>query len=154
LIILEQDEQDEHHAHHAHCDHFWFKRSEQSLQDSDYSMIIQSLLLHNFMCKKVLTLNSLLRFSSWKSLFLHVFSLHNQKLYLALQRFSWMYEFWVCCHAFLWTLQLLAKEMLCWQQIQSLHWVYTSRSQVQSYFLNDEVKKNKDRMQLHSWWVV
>ncbi len=40
LIILEQDEQDEQYTHHAHCDHFWFKQSEQSLQDSDYSMII------------------------------------------------------------------------------------------------------------------
>ena len=49
LIILKQDEQDEHHAHHAHCDHFWFKRSEWTLQDFDYSMIIQSLLLHNLM---------------------------------------------------------------------------------------------------------
>ena len=52
-------------------------------------------------CKRVLTLDSLLRFSSWKPLFLHVFSLHNQKLYLALQRFSWAYKFWACCHAFL-----------------------------------------------------
>ncbi len=51
LIILKQDERDEHHAHHAHCDHFWFERSERSLQDSDYSMIIYSLLLHNLMQK-------------------------------------------------------------------------------------------------------
>ncbi len=66
-------------------------------------------------CKRVLTLDSLLRFSSWKSLFLHVFSLHNQKLYLASQRFSWVYKFWACCHTFLWTLQSSAKEMSCQQ---------------------------------------
>jgi len=64
-------------------------------------------------CKRVLTLDFLLRFSSWKSLFLHVFSSHNEKLYLASQRSSWAYKFWACCHAFLWTLQSLAKEMSC-----------------------------------------
>ncbi len=105
-------------------------------------------------CKRVLTLDSLLRFSFWKSLFLHVFSSHNQKLYFASQRFSWAYEFWACCHASLWTLQSLAKEMSCWQWIWSLHRVCASRSQVQSYFLNDEVKKNKDKMQSRSWWAA
>ena len=105
-------------------------------------------------CKRVLTLDLLLRFSFQKPLFLHVFSLHNQKLYLALQRSSWAYEFWACCHAFLWTLQSLAKEMSCWQRVQSLHRVCASRLQVQSYFLDDEVKKNKDRTRLHSWWAA
>jgi len=66
-------------------------------------------------CKRVLTLDFLLRFSFWKSLFLHVFSLHNEKFYLASQKSSWACEFWACCHAFLWTLQSLAKEMSCWQ---------------------------------------
>ncbi len=105
-------------------------------------------------CERVLTLDFLLRFSSWKSLFLHVFSSHNQKLYLASQRFSWAYEFWACCHAFLWTLQSLAKEMSCWQRNQSLHRVCASRSQMQSYFLDDEVKKNKDRTQSRSSWAA
>ncbi len=105
-------------------------------------------------CKKVLTLDSLLKFSFQKSLFLHVFSLHNQKLYLASQKSSWAYEFWVCCHAFLWTLQSLAKEMSCWQWNQSLHRVCMSWSQMQSHFLNDEVKKNKDRMWSHSLWAA
>ncbi len=105
-------------------------------------------------CKRVLTLNLLLNFSFWKSLFLHVFSLHNQKFYFALQRFSWMYKFWAYCHAFLWILQLLAKEMSCWQWIWSLHQVYASWLQVWSYFLDDEVKKSKDRTQLCSWWAA
>ncbi len=130
-----------------------------SSDQSDHfeTLIIQWLFNHCcyvITCKRVLTLNLLLRFSSWKSLFLHVFSLHNQKLYLASQRFSWAYEFWACCHASLWTLQLLAKEMLCWQWIWSLHRVYASWLQVQSYFLDDEVKKNKDKMRSLSWWAA
>ncbi len=32
--------------------------------------------------------------------------------------------------------------------------MYASWLQMQSYFLNDEVKKNKDRMQLCSWWAA
>ncbi len=105
-------------------------------------------------CERVLTLDSLLRFSFRKSLFSHVFSLHNQKLYLASQRFSWAYKFWACCHVSLWTLQSLAKEMSCWQWIQSLHRVCASWSQMQSYFLNDEVKKNKDKTRSRSWWAA
>ncbi len=129
-----------------------------------WSLLIQAirantsrLWLHNnylIICKRVLTLNSLLRFSFWKSLFFHVFSLHNKKLYLALQKSSWAYKFWACCHTFLWTLQSLAKEMSCWQQIWSLHRVYASQSQVQSYFLDDEVKKNKDRTRSRSSWAA
>ena len=111
-------------------------------------------MLYLIICKRVLTLDSLLRFLFWKSLFFHVFSLHNKKFYLALQRFSWAYEFWACCHAFLWTLQSLAKEMSCWQQIWSLHQVCASWSQVWSYFFNDEVKNNKDRTWLHSLWAA
>ena len=111
-------------------------------------------MLYLIICERVLILDLLLRFSSWKSLFFHVFSLHNKKLYLALQRSSWAYEFWACCHAFLWTLQSLAKEMSCWQWIQSLHQVYASQSQMQSYFFDDEVKKSKDRTWLHSSWVA
>jgi len=104
--------------------------------------------------ERVLTLDSLLRFLSWKSLFLYIFSLHNKELYLALQKSSWMYEFWACCYASLWTLQSLAKEMLCWQRIQSLHRVCASRLQVQSHFLDDEVKKSKDRTWSRSLWAV
>ena len=111
-------------------------------------------MLYLIICKRVLTLNSLLRFSSWKSLFFHVFSLYNKKFYLALQRSSWAYKFWACCHMFLWILQSLAKEMSCQQWIQSLHQVCASQSQVQSYFFNDKVKKNKDRTWLHSLWVT
>ncbi len=132
--------------------------SDSSNQSDHFKTLITQWLFNHccyvITCKRVLTLDSLLRFSFWKSLFLHVFLLHNQKLYLALQRFSWAYEFWACCHASLWTLQLLAKEMLCWQWIQSLHRVCASWSQVQSYFLDDEVKKNKDRTWLHSWWAA
>ncbi len=130
-----------------------------SSNQSDHFKILITQWLFNHCCyiilyKKVLTLNSLLRFSFQKSLFLHVFSLHNQKFYLALQSSSWAYEFWACCHVFLWTLQSLAKEMSCWQWNWLLHWVCTSQLQMQFYFLNDEVKKNKDRIQLCSWWVV
>ena len=32
--------------------------------------------------------------------------------------------------------------------------MYTSWSQVQSYFFDDEVKKNKDRTWLHSSWAA
>ncbi len=32
--------------------------------------------------------------------------------------------------------------------------MYASWSQVQSYFFDDEVKKNKDRTWLHSSWVA
>ncbi len=44
--------------------------------------------------------------------------------------------------------------MLCWQWNWSLHQVYTSWSQVQSYFLDDEVKKNKDKTWSCSWWAA
>ncbi len=123
-----------------------------SSDQSDHFKTLITQWLFNHCCyvisyKRVLTLNLLLRFLFWKSLFLHVFSSYNQKLYLALQKFSWMYKFWACCHAFLWTLQSLAKEMSCWQWNWSLHQVYAFWLQVWSYFLNDEVKKNKDRMQ-------
>ncbi len=132
--------------------------SDSSDQNDHFKTLITQWLFNHccyvITCERVLTLDSLLRFSSQKSLFLHIFSLHNQKLYLALQRFSWAYEFWACYHAFLWTLQLLAKEMSCWQWIQSLHWVCASRSQVQSYFLDDEVKKNKDKTWSCSWWAA
>ncbi len=123
--------------------------SDSSNQSNHFKTLITQWLFNHccyiISCERVLTLDSLLRFLFWKSLFLHVFLLHNEKLYLALQRSSWAYEFWVCCHVFLWTLQSLAKEMSCWQWIWSLHWVYASQLQMQSYFLNDEVKKNKDR---------
>ncbi len=132
--------------------------SDSSDQSDHFKTLITQWLFNHccyiILCEKVLTLGFLLRFSSWKLLFLHVFSLHNQKLYLASQRFSWMYEFWVCCHMFLWTLQSLAKEMSCWQRNWSLHRVCASQSQVQSYFLDDEVKKNKDRTWSHSWWAA
>ena len=124
--------------------------SDSSDQSNHFEILITQWLFNHccyiISCKKVLILDSLLRFSSWKSLFLHVFSLHNQKLYLVSQKSSWVYKFWACCHASLWTLQSLAKEMSCWQRNWSLHWVCASQSQMQSYFLDDEVKKNKDRM--------
>jgi len=60
----------------------------------------------------------------------------------------------MCCHAFLWTLQSLAKEMLYQQWNQLLHQVYASWLQVQSYFLDDEVKKNKNRTWSCSWWAA
>ena len=132
--------------------------SDSSDQSDHFKTLITQWLFNHccyiILCKRVLTLDSLLRFSFRKSLFLHVFSLHNQKLYLASQRFSWAYEFWACCHVSLWTLQSLAKEMSCWQWNQSLHQVCMSRSQMQSHFLNDEVKKNKDRTRLRSWWAA
>ncbi len=132
--------------------------SDLSDQSNHFKTLITQWLFNHWCyvitCERVLTLDSLLRFSFWKSLFSHVFSLHNQKLYLALQRFSWVYEFWVCCHVSLWTLQSLAKRMSCWQWIRSLHWVCASQSQVQSYFLDDEVKKSKDRTRSRSWWAA
>ncbi len=132
--------------------------SDLSNQSDHFKTLITQWLFNHcyyiIICERVLTLDSLLRFSFQKPLFLHVFSLHNQKLYLASQRFSWAYEFWACCHAFLWTLQSLAKEMSCWQRNQSLHRVCASRLQMQSYFLNDEVKKNKDRTWSCSWWAA
>ena len=79
--------------------------SDSSDQSNHFETLITQWLSNHcyyiILCERVLTLGFLLRFSSWKSLFLHVFSLHNQKLYLASQRFSWMYKFWACCHAFL-----------------------------------------------------
>ncbi len=132
--------------------------SDSSDQSDHFETLITQWLFNHccyiISCERVLTLDSLLRFSSRKSLFLHVFSSHNQKLYLASQRSSWAYEFWACCHAFLWTLQSLAKEMSCWQRNRSLHRVCASRSQMQSYFLNDEVKKNKDRTRSRSSWAA
>jgi len=71
--------------------------SDSSNQSNHFKTLITQWLFNHcyyiILCKRVLTLDSLLRFSFWKLLFLHVFSLHNQKLYLALQRFSWMYKF-------------------------------------------------------------
>ena len=99
--------------------------SDLSNQSDHFKILITQWLFNHccyiISCKKVLTVDFLLKFSSWKSLFLHVFLLHNEKLYFALQRFSWVYEFWACCHASLWTLQSLAKEMLYWQWNQLLH---------------------------------
>ena len=132
--------------------------SDSSDQSDHFEILITQWLSNHccyiISCKRVLTLDPLLRFSFRKSLFLHAFSSHNQKLYLASQRFSWAYEFWACCHASLWTLQSLAKEMPCRQRNWSLHRVCVSRSQMQSYFLRDEVKKSKGRTRSRSSWAA
>ncbi len=132
--------------------------SDSSDQSNHFEILITQWLSNHccyiISCERVLTLDSLLRFSFRKSLFLHAFSSHNQKLYLASQRSSWAYEFWACCHASLWTLQSLAKEMSCRQRNWSLHRVCSSRSQMQSYFLRDEVKKNKGRTRSRSSWAA
>ncbi len=60
--------------------------SDSSNQSNHFKTLITQWLF-NYYCyiisyERVLILDSLLRFSSWKSLFLHVFSLHNQNFIL------------------------------------------------------------------------